>query len=299
MSNKFVEKNTVCEDLVKTLSKKDATAVVLYDLIGRTSNCDYTKQLVDNLKVDEKLYDYLETWNVPGTPSSTWLPDSWRLYLNTDVMAKNTTQNTVGTDTPRVLPFAFKRDLVTSKSTLKTRTDSNKNDTTITDNTISIGLDSVLISFDFSFTVYDGTHTPGSTHPVPTWTTPQISLDNKTMNGLQIDINLVQSTKSNDGASTTTTNHLVSRTIMQPQDIIDQKVMRAAGSLYVGDRPTIFGDDYQFVVTVTFVGSTFNYAGVAPKIGFFKQAVASTTSDTIEPDSTNFIDVISLNLAGR
>ena len=306
MSDKFVEKATVCEDLVKTLDKRDSTAVVLYDLIGRSSNCDYTKQLVDDLAEGEKLYNYLIDWDgSPGggsspPPTQTNLPDAWRIYVNTDVMAKNTTQLTVGMDTQRTIPFAFRRDLITSRRTVRTRTDSYKNDVVINQSSIHFGLDAVLLSFEFGVTVYDGTHPPGAGHPAPTWTTPQTNLDNKTANCLQIDVELVKYTAAGVGDDTggvTISRSFVCRALMHPQDIIDQKIMKLAGSVF--QEGIDDSTNSRLVVTATMVGSAFNYAGEAPKIGFFKQAPASAINDTVEPDSTNFIDVISLNLAAR
>ena len=84
---------------------------------------------------------------------------------------------------------------------------------------------------------------------------------------------------------------------MHPQDIIDQKIMKLAGATIQGGSAQAVNN--RLVVTATMVGSAFNYAGQAPKIGFFKQALASAINDTVEPDSTNFIDVISLNVADR
>ena len=307
MSNKFVEKSTVCEDLVKTLSKKDATAVVLYDLIGRKSDCNYTEQLIDGLVDGQPLYNYLENWDgSPGggsspPPTLTKLPDATRIYVNTDAMLKNTTQLTVGMDTQRTIPFAFKRNLITSKQTVHERPDTYKNDVVINQSSFHFGLDTVLLSFEFAVTVYDGTHPPGSSHPAPTWTTPQTSLDNKTANCLQIDLELVKyiSTSVNDDVGgAIISRSFLSRVLMHPQDIIDQKIMKLAGCIIQGGtrRSTV---NNRLVVTATMVGSAFNYAGQAPKIGFFKQALASAINDTVEPDSTNFIDVISLNVAGR
>ena len=307
MSGKFVEKATVCEDLVKTLDKRDSTAVVLYDLIGRSSKCDYTKQLVDDLAEGEKLYNYLIDWDgSPGggsspPPTDTNLPDAWRIYVNTDVMAKNTTQLTVGMGTQRTIPFAFRRDLITSRGTVRTRTDSYKNDVVINQSSIHFGLDAVLLSFEFGVTVYDGTHPPGAGHPAPTWTTPQTNLDNKTANCLQIDVEQVKYTAAGVGDDTggaIISRSFVCRALMHPQDIIDQKIVKLTGALIQwGGR----NDDInsRLVVTATMIGSPFNYAGQAPKIGFFKQAAASATNDSVEPDSTNFIDVISLNRALR
>ena len=300
MSGKFVEKATVCEDLVKTLDKRDSTAVVLYDLIGRSSNCDYTKQLVDDLAEGEKLYNYLIDWDGPPgggsspPPSRTLLPSATRIYVNTDIMPKNTTQLTVGMATQRTIPFAFERDLITSRVT------SYRNDVVINQSSIHFGLDDVLLSFEFGVTVYDGTHPPGPSHPAPTWTTPQTNLDNKTANCLQIDLELVKYTASGDNDDTggaITSRSFISRVLMHPQDIIDQKIMKLAGSVF--QEGIAVSTNSRLVVTATMVGSAFNYAGEAPKIGFFKQAPASAINDTVEPDSTNFIDVISLNLAGR
>lgn len=311
MSDKFVEKNTVCEDLVKTLEKRDSTAVVLYDLIGRSSDCDYTKQLVDGLVEGEKLYNYLIDWDgSPGggsspPPSQPLLPSATRIYVNTDIMPKNTTQLTVGMGTQRTIPFAFRRDLITSRGTVRTRTDSYKNDVVINQSSIHFGLDAVLLSFEFGVTVYDGTHTPGAGHPAPTWTTPQTNLDNKTANCLQIDLELVNYTASgnnDDTGGAITSRSFISRVLMHPQDIIDQKIMKLAGSVFqegISRLVVAVSTNSRLVVTATMVGSAFNYAGEAPKIGFFKQAPASAINDTVEPDSTNFIDVISLNLAGR
>lgn len=307
MSGKFVEKATVCEDLVKTLDKRDSTAVVLYDLIGRSSNCDYTKQLVDDLAEGEKLYNYLIDWDgSPGggsspPPSPTLLPSATRIYVNTDIMPKNTTQLTVGMATQRTIPFAFERDLITSRVTLRFRDDPYRNDVVINQSSIHFGLDDVLLSFEFGVTVYDGTHPPGPSHPAPTWTTPQTNLDNKTANCLQIDLELVKYTASGDNDDTggaITSRSFISRVLMHPQDIIDQKIMKLTGALIQwGDGNNDINN--RLVVTATMIGSPFNYAGQAPKIGFFKQAAASATNDSVEPDSTNFIDVISLNLAGR
>ena len=301
MSGKFVEKATVCEDLVKTLDKRDSTAVVLYDLIGRSSNCDYTKQLVDDIAEGEKLYNYLIDWDGPPggglepPPSKPILPSAARIYVNTDIMPKNTTQLTVGMATQRTIPFAFERDLITSRVT------SYRNDVVINQSSIHFGLDDVLLSFEFGVTVYDGTHPPGHSHPAPTWTTPQTNLDNKTANCLQIDLELVEYTASGDNDDTggaITSRSFISRVLMHPQDIIDQKIMKLTGALiqWGGGNDDI---NSRLVVTATMIGSPFNYAGQAPKIGFFKQAAASATNDSVEPDSTNFIDVISLNLAGR
>ena len=318
MSDKFVEKATVCEDLVKTLDKRDSTAVVLYDLIGRSSNCDYTNQLVDDLAEGEKLYNYLIGWD-GSPPTETDLPDAWRIYVNTDVMAKNTTQLTVGMDTQRTIPFAFRRDLITSRGTVHTRTDSYKNDVVINQSSIHFGMDAVLLSFEFGVTVYDGTHPPGAGHPAPTWTTPQTNLDNKTANCLQIDVELVKYTAAGVGDDTggaIISRSFVCRALMHPQDIIDQKIVKLTSALIQwGDgnnanngrlavAAIMIGSPFNYVnsrlvVTATMIGSPFNYAGQAPKIGFFKQAAASATNDSVEPDSTNFIDVISLNLAGR
>ena len=306
MSDKFVEKNTVCEDLVKTLEKRDSTAVVLYDLIGRSSDCDYTKQLVDGLVEGEPLYNYLENWDgLPGggsspPPSPPLLPKATRIYVNTDIMPKNTTQLTVGMDTQRTIPFAFERDLITSRVTLRFRDDPYRNDVVINQSSIHFGLDDVLLSFEFGVTVYDGTHPPGPSHPAPTWTTPQTNLDNKTANCLQIDLELVKYTASgnnDDTGGAITSRSFISRVLMHPQDIIDQKIMKLAGSVF--QEGIAVSTNSRLVVTATMVGSAFNYAGEAPKIGFFKQAPASAIDDTVEPDSTNFIDVISLNLAGR
>ena len=311
MSDKFVEKNTVCEDLVKTLEKRDSTAVVLYDLIGRSSDCDYTKQLVDGLVEGEKLYNYLIDWDgSPGggsspPPSQPLLPSATRIYVNTDIMPKNTTQLTVGMGTQRTIPFAFRRDLITSRGTVHTRTDSYKNDVVINQSSIHFGLGTFLLSFEFGVTVYDGTHTPGAGHPAPTWTTPQTNLDNKTANCLQIDLELVNYTASgnnDDTGGAITSRSFISRVLMHPQDIIDQKIMKLAGSVFqegISRLVVAVSTNSRLVVTATMVGSAFNYAGEAPKIGFFKQAPASAINDTVEPDSTNFIDVISLNLAGR
>lgn len=307
MSGKFVEKATVCEDLVKTLDKRDSTAVVLYDLIGRSSNCDYTKQLVDDLAEGEKLYNYLIEWDgSPGggsspPPTDTNLPDASRIYVNTDAMAKNTTQLTVGMDTQRTIPFAFRRDLITSRGTVRTRTDSYKNDVVINQSSIHFGLDAVLLSFEFGVTVYDGTHPPGAGHPAPTWTTPQTNLDNKTANCLQIDVELVKYTAAGVGDDTggaIISRSFVCRALMHPQDIIDQKIVKLTSALiqWGGGNNAI---NNRLVVTATMIGSPFNYAGQAPKIGFFKQAAASATNDSVEPDSTNFIDVISLYVAER
>ena len=108
----------------------------------------------------------------------------------------------------------------------------------------------------------------------------------------------------------------VCRALMHPQDIIDQKIVKLTSALIQrGDgnnaingrlavAAIMIGSPFNYVnsrlvVTATMIGSPFNYAGQAPKIGFFKQAAASATNDSVEPDSTNFIDVISLNLAGR
>ena len=306
MSGKFVEKATVCEDLVKTLDKRDSTAVVLYDLIGRSSNCDYTKQLVDDLAEGEKLYNYLIDWDGPPgggsspPPSPTLLPSATRIYVNTDIMPKNTTQLTVGMATQRTIPFAFERDLITSRVTLRFRDDPYRNDVVINLSSIHFGLDDVLLSFEFGVTVYDGTHPPGPSHPAPTWTTPQTNLDNKTANCLQIDLELVKYTARGDNDDTggeITSRSFISRVLMHPQDIIDQKIMKLAGSVF--QEGIAVSTNSRLVVTATMVGSAFNYAGEAPKIGFFKQAPASAINDTVEPDSTNFIDVISLNLAGR
>ena len=311
MSDKFVEKNTVCEDLVKTLEKRDSTAVVLYDLIGRSSDCDYTKQLVDGLVEGEKLYNYLIDWDgSPGggsspPPSQPLLPSATRIYVNTDIMPKNTTQLTVGMATQRTIPFAFKRDLITSRVTLRFRDDPYRNDVVINQSSIHFGLDDVLLSFEFGVTVYDGTHPPGPSHPAPTWTTPQTNLDNKTANCLQIDLELVNYTASgnnDDTGGAITSRSFISRVLMHPQDIIDQKIMKLAGSVFqegISRLVVAVSTNSRLVVTATMVGSAFNYAGEAPKIGFFKQAPASAINDTVEPDSTNFIDVISLNLAGR
>ena len=302
MSDKFVEKNTVCEDLVKTLEKRDSTAVVLYDLIGRSSNCDYTKQLVDDLAEGEKLYNYLIDWGggLEPPPSRSLLPSATRIYVNTDIMPKNTTQLTVGMATQRTIPFAFERDLITSRVTLRFRDDPYRNDVVINQSSIHFGLDDVLLSFEFGVTVYDGTHPPGPSHPAPTWTTPQTNLDNKTANCLQIDLELVKYTASGDNDDTggeITSRSFISRVLMHPQDIIDQKIMKLAGSVF--QEGIAVSTNSRLVVTATMVGSAFNYAGEAPKIGFFKQAPASAINDTVEPDSTNFIDVISLNLTGR
>lgn len=307
MSGKFVEKATVCEDLVKTLDKRDSTAVVLYDLIGRSSNCDYTKQLVDDLAEGEKLYNYLIEWDgSPGggsspPPTDTNLPDASRIYVNTDAMAKNTTQLTVGMATQRTIPFAFERDLITSRVTLRFSNSPYSNDVVINQSSIHFGLDAVLLSFEFGVTVYDGTHPPGAGHPAPTWTTPQTNLDNKTANCLQIDLELVKFTASGDNDDTgdaITSRSFISRVLMHPQDIIDQKIVKLTGALIQrSDGNNAIND--RLVVTATMIGSPFNYAGQAPKIGFFKQAAASATNDSVEPDSTNFIDVISLNLVGR
>ena len=306
MSDKFVEKNTVCEDLVKTLDKRDATAVVLYDLIGRSSDCDYTKQLVDGLVEGEPLYNYLENWDgLPGggsssPPSPPLLPSATRIYVNTDIMPKNTTQLTVGMATQRTIPFAFERDLITSRVTLRFRDGPYRNDVVINQSSIHFGLDAVLLSFEFGVTVYDGTHPPGPSHPAPTWTTPQTNLDNKTANCLQIDLELVKYTASgnnDDTGGAITLRSFISRVLMHPQDIIDQKIMKLAGSVF--QAGIAVSNNSRLVVTATMVGSAFNYAGEAPKIGFFKQAPASATNDSVEPDSTNFIDVISLNLTGR
>ena len=306
MSDKFVEKNTVCEDLVKTLEKRDSTAVVLYDLIGRSSDCDYTKQLVDGLVEGEPLYNYLENWGGPPEdgsiplPSPPLLPSATRIYVNTDIMPKNTTQLTVGMATQRTIPFAFERDLITSRVTLRFLEDPYRNDVVINQSSIHFGLDDVLLSFEFGVTVYDGTHPPGPSHPAPTWTTPQTNLDNKTANCLQIDLELVKYTASGDNDDTggaITSRSFISRVLMHPQDIIDQKIMKLAGSVF--QEGIDVSTNSRLVVTATMVGSAFNYAGEAPKIGFFKQAPASAINDTVEPDSTNFIDVISLNLAGR
>ena len=149
-------------------------------------------------------------------------------------------------------------------------------------------------------TVYDGTHPPGPSHPAPTWTTPQTNLDNKTANCLQIDLELVKYTASGDNDDTggeITSRSFISRVLMHPQDIIDQKIMKLAGSVF--QEGNAVSTNIRLVVTATMVGSAFNYAGEAPKIGFFKQAPASAINDTVEPDSTNFIDVISRNLTGR
>ena len=302
MSDKFVEKNTVCEDLVKTLEKRDSTAVVLYDLIGRSSNCDYTNQLVDGLVEGEPLYNYLENWDGGSSPPPTLtkLPDATRIYINTDAMPKNTTQLTVGMDTQRTIPFAFKRDLITSRITLRYRSAPYRNDVVINQSSIHFGLDDVFLSFEFGVTVYDGTHPPGPSHPAPTWTTPQTNLDNKTANCLQIDLELVKYTASgnnDDTGGAITSRSFISRVLMHPQDIIDQKIMKLAGSVF--QEGIDVSTNSRLVVTATMVGSAFNYAGEAPKIGFFKQALASAINDNVEPDSTNFIDVISLNLAGR
>jgi hypothetical protein len=83
---------------------------------------------------------------------------------------------------------------------------------------------------------------------------------------------------------------------MHPQDIIDQKIVKLtdASIQWGGENNAI---NNRLVVTATMIGSPFNYAGQAPKIGFFKQAAASATNDSVEPDSTNFIDVISLYVA--
>ena len=306
MSDKFVEKNTVCEDLVKTLEKRDSTAVVLYDLIGRSSDCDYTKQLVDGLVEGEPLYNYLENWGGPPEdgfilpPSPPLLPSATRIYVNTDIMPKNTTQLTVGMATQRTIPFAFERDLITSRVTLRFRDDPYRNDVVINQSSIHFGLDDVLLSFEFGVTVYDGTHPPGPSHPAPTWTTPQTNLDNKTANCLQIDLELVKydaSGNNDDTGGAITSRSFISRVLMHPQDIIDQKIMKLAGSVF--QEGIDVSTNSRLVVTATMVGSAFNYAGEAPKIGFFKQAPASAINDTVEPDSTNFIDVISLNLAGR
>lgn len=216
-------------------------------------------------------------------------------------MAKNTTQLTVGMDTQRTIPFAFRRDLITSRGTVRTRTDSYKNDVVINQSSIHFGLDAVLLSFEFGVTVYDGTHPPGAGHPAPTWTTPQTNLDNKTANCLQIDVELVEYTAAgvdDDTGGAIISRYFVCRALMHPQDIIDQKIVKLTGALiHWGDGNNAINN--RLVVTATMIGSPFNYAGQAPKIGFFKQAAASATNDSVEPDSTNFIDVISLDVAER
>jgi hypothetical protein len=280
---------------------------VLYDLIGRSSDCDYTKQLVDGLVEGESLYNYLENWDgSPGggsspPPSPPLLPSATRIYVNTDIMPKNTTQLTVGMATQRTIPFAFRRDLITSRGTVRTRTDSYKNDVVINQSSIHFGLDAVLLSFEFGVTVYDGTHPPGAGHPAPTWTTPQTNLDNKTANCLQIDVELVKYTAAGVGDDTggaIISRSFVCRALMHPQDIIDQKIVKLTdASIQWGGGNNAINN--RLVVTATMIGSPFNYAGQAPKIGFFKQAAASATNDSVEPDSTNFIDVISLYVAER
>ena len=170
----------------------------------------------------------------------------------------------------------------------------------INQSSIHFGLDAVLLSFEFGVTVYDGTHPPGAGHPAPTWTTPQINLDNKTANCLQIDVELVKYTAAGVGDDTggaIISRSFVCRALMHPQDIIDQNIVKLTGALiHWGDGNNAINN--RLVVTATMIGSPFNYAGQAPKIGFFKQAAASATNDSVEPDSTNFIDVISLYVAG-
>lgn len=283
MSDKFVEKYTVGEDLVKSLNKKDATAAVLYDLIGRDSNCDYAQQIIDGVKPNEPLNVYIKA-NY-GANVTTSLPQATRVYLNTDITAKNAAEVMVGLNTTRVLPFTYKRNLITSRKTLE--------DTSgvINASSFYIGGDHTM-GYDFTFTVFDGTHAPGGTHPAPTFTNPRLNLDNKDANMLQIDLVFARFQVSIPSQNTGTIAEqvLLQRVLMHPQDIIDQKMMRMSGLHRL--RTNNFGSSFQLEVVAKMIGSDFNYAGTAPMIGFFKQNNASLVNDGVPTDTSNFIDFI-------
>ena len=283
MSDKFVERYTVCEDLIKSLKKKDATSAVLYDIIGRDSNCDYTQQLEDGLQKDAALYSYIKD-NFESNVT-TRLPMARRIYLNSDDMAINTANVVVGMSTQRVLPFAYTRDLVTSRKMIA-YTEGRINESSLHDG------GNHTVGFDFTFTVFDGVHAPGATHAAPTWTAPKLNLDNKEANYLQVDLlcaTFIPTSPSNT-TSTITRRWYLFRAIMHPQDIIEQKMMRMSGIFRVAmNYPT------QFEVKPTIVGSPFNYDGNLPMIGFFKQNNASAVGDPIPTDTSNFIDFIEIN----
>ena len=282
MSGNFVELYTVCEDLVKTLNKKDTTATVLYDLIGRSSNCDYTKQITDSVKPNEALNDYIKAnYTVAVT---TRLPRATRLFLNTDATQKNTAEVSLGLDTIRVLPFTYKRDLVTSRKMI-TETKGGINDSSL------YYPGDWTLGYDFTFTVFDGIHQPGSAHPAATFTNTRLNLDNKDSNCLQIDFKLayfpVTSPTQNSG--TVARRKILQRVIMHPNDITNQKLMRASGLFRL---PNSLNECVQFEVSAKMIGSGFKYGTNDPMIGFFKQNDSSEVNDDVTTDTSNFIDFI-------
>lgn len=280
MSDKFVEKFTVCEDLIKSLKKKDTTSAVLYDMIGRDSSCDYTQQLEDGLQEGAPLYTYIKD-NFESNVT-TKLPMARRIYLNTDDMAANTANVIVGMSTQRVLPFAYTRDLVTSRKMIEYTAGQ------INESSLHNG-GNYTVGFDFTFTVFDGVHAPGATHAAPTWTTPKLNLDNKEANYLQVDLFYAAFNPGtpSDNTGNITRRRYLFRAIMHPRDIIEQKMMRMSGFFGIPMSYSI-----QLEVKPTIVGSPFNYDGNLPMIGFFKQNNASAVGDPVPTDTSNFIDFI-------
>ncbi len=299
MSDKFVEKYTVGEDLVKSLNKKDATSQILYDLIGRKSNCDYTQQIVDGLLENEELVGKLTELMKPTIEKDIKLPAAWRVYLNSDALGKHSTEIIVAFEQEQILARSSMRDLVTSKINTESNDYTRVSDTVINNTSISYEIDRVLTTYDFTVSVFDGVNKPGPTHPAPVWSEPPSDLFTDKANMVQIDLELVifSASGSRDEIGTNILSRsYISRLLMHPQDIIEQKMMRMTGSLL--NDPGIDGKSKytRLVVTARFIGSSFSYNGVPPKIGFFKQNEASEIDDEVEPDTSNFIDVITLGI---
>ena len=191
------------------------------------------------------------------------------------------------------------RDLVTSKINTESDEFTSISDTVINNTSISYGFDRVLTTYDFTVSVFDGVNKPGPTHPAPVWAVPQLGLLTDTANMVQIDLELVTfsaRSPSDEIGTNILSRSYFSRLLMHPQDIIEQKMMRMTGS-FLND-PGIDGEskNTRLVVTARFLGSSFSYNGVPPKIGFFKQNEASEIDDEVEPDTSNFIDVITLGI---
>ena len=70
---------------MKSLEKRDTTSQILYDLIERRSNCDYTQQIVDGLLENEELVSKLTELAEPTIEKAIKLPAA-RLDNNTTAL---------------------------------------------------------------------------------------------------------------------------------------------------------------------------------------------------------------------
>lgn len=262
----------------------------LRDLLGRNSNCNFEAQVLAGLQPGEELYETILTdLKVTGL-INTKLPWGGRRFLNGATTIGHSTTNVANdVDDPTVLKFLGPTTLCQGEFQMK------EPSFTYADGVFTATRDKdVILNFQASIAIYDGTSKVGSTHPAPTFRFTEADDNSVTVN---VDLVLV------DELGGEHSQPLMTSTFWK-DNIQASDTFTMRGSTRVSFTKPVQGETYTDVIYTKFFLVAYRSPYVATwgtgpnatrdKMGFIMEGSVSAPS----VDTSNYLEIIEISSVG-